>query len=203
MTALGLCLTPSQTQCTPRCNTLRPVCSGCHDKVPPPGWLNRLFSHCSAGWKSKISFSFSSVAQSCPTLCNPMDHSTPGFPVTSPSPRVYSNSCPLNWWCHPIISSSVIPFSSCLLSFPAWGLFQWIGSLHQEAKVLELPLQINPSNEYLGMISFRMDWFDLLTVQGTLKSLLQHHSSKTSILRCSAFFMVQLSHPYMPGSRAP
>ena len=75
------------------------------------------------------------------------------------------------------------------------GLFWWISSSHQVAKVLELC--ISPSNEYLGWISFRNDWFDLLAVQGTLKSLLQHHSSKTSILQSSAFFMVQLSHPYM------
>ena len=69
--------------------------------------------------------------------------------------------------------------------------------MQQVAKVLELQLQINPSNEYLGLISLRIEWFDLLVVQGTLKSLLQHHSSKASVLRCSAFFMVQLSHPYM------
>ena len=76
-------------------------------------------------------------------------------------------------------------------------LFQWISSSHQVAKVFELQFQHQPSNEYSGLISFRIDWFDLLTVQETLKSLLQHHSSKASILRCSAFFMVQLSHPYM------
>ena len=79
------------------------------------------------------------------------------------------------------------------------GLFQWVGSLHQVAKVLELQLQfsISPSNEYSGLISFRIDWFDLLAVQGTFKSLLQHHSSKASILQCSAIFMVQLSHSYV------
>ena len=73
-------------------------------------------------------------------------------------------------------------------------LFQWVSSSHQVAKVL---CSISPSNEYSRLISFRMDWLDLLAVQGTLKSLLQHHSSKTSILRHSAFFIVQLSHPYM------
>ena len=67
---------------------------------------------------------FNTVAQSCPTLCDPMDHSTPGLPVLSPSPGVYSNSCPLSQWCHPTISSSAIPFSSCLQSFPASGAFQ-------------------------------------------------------------------------------
>ena len=77
------------------------------------------------------------------------------------------------------------------------GLFQWVSSSHQVAKVLEFHFSISPSNEYSGLISFRMDWLDLLAVQGTLKSLLQHHSSKASILRCSAFFMVWLSHPYV------
>ena len=138
-----------------------------------------------------------SVVQSCPTLCCPMDCSKPGFPVLYHLLELAQSH--VHWinFCNPTISSSVFLFSSCLLSFPAWGLFQWIGCSHQEGKVLELPLQINPSNEYLGLISFRMDWFDLLTVQGTLKSLLQHHSSKASILWHSAFFMVWFSHPYM------
>ena len=77
------------------------------------------------------------------------------------------------------------------------GLFQWVSSSHQVAKGLEFRFNISPSNEYSGLISFKMDWLDLLAVQGTLKSLLQHHSSKSSILQCSAFFMVQLSHVYM------
>ena len=78
------------------------------------------------------------------------------------------------------------------------GLFKWVGSLHQVAKVLETSaFSISPSNEYSGLISFMIDWFSLLGVQGTLKSLLQHHSSKASILQHSAFFTVQLSHPYM------
>ena len=76
------------------------------------------------------------------------------------------------------------------------GLFKWVSSSHQVARVLEFQLQ-HPSSEYSGLISFRMDWLDLLEVQGTLKSLLQHHSSKASILWRSAFFTVQLSHPYM------
>ena len=119
------------------------------------------------------------------------------FPCPSPSPRVCSNSCPLSQWCHPTILSSVAHFSSCLQSFSASGLFQWASSSHQVAKVLELQLQHRHSNEYSGLIFFRIDRFDLLAVQGTLKSLLQHHSSKPSILQRSAFFMVQLSHPYM------
>ena len=77
------------------------------------------------------------------------------------------------------------------------GLFQWVSSSHQVAKVLEFLLQHHSSNEYSGLISFRIDWLDLLAAQGTLKSLLQHHGSKASILQCSSFFTVQLSHPYM------
>ena len=77
------------------------------------------------------------------------------------------------------------------------GLFQWVSSLYQVAKYWSFSFNISPSSEHPGLISFRMDWLDLLAVQGTLKSLLQHHSSKASILRSSAFFMVQLSHPYM------
>ena len=77
------------------------------------------------------------------------------------------------------------------------GLFQGISSLHKVAKVLELNFSISPSNEHSGLISFRIDWFDVHVVQGTLKCLLQHHSSKASVLQCSAFFMVPLSYPYM------
>ena len=94
------------------------------------------------------------------------------LPCLSPAPGVCSNSCPLSQWCHPTISSSIIPFFSHLQSFPISGL-----------------------------ISFRMDWLDLLEVQGTLKSLLQHHRSKASILWCSAFFIVQLSHSYVTIGR--
>ena len=98
---------------------------------------------------------------------------------------------------HPTISSSVVPFSSCLQSFPATGSLQMSCSLHQWPKYWSFSFSISPSNEYSGLISFRMDWLDLLEVQGALKSLLQHHSSKASILCHSDFFIVQLSHPYM------
>ena len=81
------------------------------------------------------------------------------------------------------------------------GLFQWIHSSHEVAKVLEFQLQHQSFHEHPGLISFRMDWLDLLAIQGTLKSLLQHHSSKASIFQCSAFFTVQLSHPYMTTGR--
>ena len=121
-------------------------------------------------------------------------HTRPPCPL--PTPGVYSNSSPLSQWCHPTISSSVIPFS-CPKYLPELGLFQWVNSLHEVAKVLEFHFSISPSNEYSRLISFRMDWLDLLAVQGTLKSLLQHHSSKASILWCSTFFTMQLSHPYM------
>ena len=114
----------------------------------------------------------------------------------SPTPGAYSNSCSSSCWCHPTISSSVIPFSSHLQTFPASGPFQWVNSSNQVAKVLEFQLQ-HPSNEYSGLIFFRVDWLDLLAVQGMLKSLLQHHSSEASSLLCSAFFIVHHSHAYM------
>ena len=116
------------------------------------------------------------------------------LPCPSPTTRVYSNSCPSSWWCHPTISSSVIPFFSSFYLSQHQGLFQWISSSHQVAKVLELRLQ-DQSHEYSGLISSRIDWLDLLEVPETLKSLRQHHSSKASILRCSALLMVQLTYP--------
>ena len=109
------------------------------------------------------------------------------------SPRVCSNSCTLKKSCHPAISSSIVPFSSCPQSFPALGSFvlhiRWL-------QYWNFSFNISTSNEYLGLISFRMDWLDLLAVQGTLKSLLQHHSSKAAVLQCSVFFMIQLSRPH-------
>ena len=120
------------------------------------------------------------------------------LPCPSPTPRAYSNSCPLSWWCHPAISSSVVPFSSCLQSFPASGSFQMSQFFTSGGKSTGVSASASVlSNEYSGLISFRMDWLDLLAVQGTLKSLLQHYSSKASILWHSALFIVQLSHPYM------
>ena len=111
-------------------------------------------------------------------------------PCPSPTPGLYPNPCPLSRWLHSTISSSVIPFSSCLQSFPATG-----SSLNESVLCIRWPkywsfsFNISPSNEHPGLISFRMDWLDLLAVQGTLKSLLQYHSSKASILWCSAFFL--------------
>ena len=126
-----------------------------------------------------------SVIQSCPTL-RPHGLQHARLPCPSPSPRVCSNSCPLNWWCHPTILSSVIPFS-CLQSFPSSESFPVVSSSHQVAKYWGFSFSISPSSEYSGLISFRFDWFDLLAVQGTLKSLLQHHRSKHQV------FSAQLS----------
>ena len=118
-------------------------------------------------------------------------------PCPSPTPGVYSNSCPLSRWCHPTISSSVIPFFSRLQSFPASGSFPMSQFFTLGGQSGSFSFSIIPSNEYSGLISFRMDWLDLLAVKGTLKSLLQHHSSKASVLYHSVFFIVQHSHPYM------
>ena len=138
---------------------------------------------------------FSSVAQSCPTLCEPMNSSTSRPPCLSPTPGVHSDSRPSSQWCHPAISSSVVAFSSCPQSIPASGSFPMSQLCMRWPKYWSL--SISPSNEHPGLVSFRMDWLDLLAVQGTLKSLLQHHSSKASILWHLAYFTVQLSHPYM------
>ena len=114
----------------------------------------------------------------------------------SPSPRVCWNSCPLSQWCRPTISSSV-PLLLLPWVLPSIRVFSNKSALHiRWPKYWSFRFSISPSNEYSGMISFMIDWFDL-TVQGTLKSLLQHHSSKASILWSLAFFIVQLSHPYM------
>jgi len=138
-----------------------------------------------------------SVSQSCLTLVTPWTaaHQTS---LSLLSLRVCSNSCALSWWCHPTISSSVIPFSSCRQSFPASGsfpvsqLFPSGGhSIGASFSASVLPMNIQ------GWFPLGFDWFDLLAIQGTLKSLLQHHSLKALILQCSAFFMAQLSHPYM------
>ena len=124
-----------------------------------------------------------------------LQHARP--PCSSPTPGVHSNSCPLSRWCHPAISSSVIPFSSCPQSFRASGSFPMSQLFAWGGQSWSFSFSISPSSEHPGLISFRMDWLDLLAVQGTLKSLLQHHSSKASILWHSAFFIAQLSHPHM------
>ena len=136
---------------------------------------------------------FSSVTQSCTTLCNPMHCSTPGFPVHHHLPELAQT--------HVHRVGDAIQPSHPLLSpsSPAFNLSQHQGLFPNESvlhirwpKCWHFSFNVSPSNEYSGLISFRIDWFDLLAVQGTLKSLLQHHSSKASVLQCSAFFMVQL-----------
>ena len=147
--------------------------------------------------KRPTSAQFSSVTQSCPTLCDPMNHSTPGLPVHQKLPEftqlksielvMPSNHLIL---CHPLLLLPSI--------FPSIRVFFKESVLHiRWPKYQSFSFNISPFNEYSGLISFRMDWLDVLVVQGTLKSLLQHHSSKSSILRHSAFFIVQLSHPYV------
>ena len=143
-----------------------------------------------------INFQFSSVTQSCPTLCNPMNCSTPGLPVhhqltefklTSIESVMPSSHLIL---CRPLLLLPPIP--------PSIRVFSNESTLHMRwPKSWRFSFSIITSKEIPGLISFRMDWLDLPAVQGTLKSLLQHHSSKASILQCSAFFTVQLSHPYM------
>ena len=144
-----------------------------------------------------ISFQFSSVTQLCPTLCAPMDCSTPGLPGH------HHSRCLLKL----MFIESVMPSSHLILCGPLLLLpsfFPGIRVFSNESvlciswsKYWSFSFNISPSNEYSGLISFRMYWLDLLAVQGTLKSLLQHHCSKTSILWHSAFFIIQLSHPYM------
>ena len=111
--------------------------------------------------------------------------------------RSQPNPCPLSRWCHPTISSSVIPSPPTFSLSQHYGLCKWVSSSHQVAKVMEFQLQHQSFQWIFRTDLFRMDWLDLLAVQGTLKSLLQHLTSKASILWCSAFFKVQLSDPYM------
>ena len=120
------------------------------------------------------------------------------LPCPSPTPRACSNSCPLSWWCHPAIPFSVHAFLLLPSILPSIRVFSKESVLCiRWPKYWSFSFSISPSNEYSGLISFRMDCLDVLAVQGTLKGLLQHHSSKASILQHSAFFIVQLSHPCM------
>ena len=145
------------------------------------------------GWFSSVQFSRSVVSDSLRP--HESQHARP--PCPSPTPGVHSDSCPSSQWCYPAISSSVVPFSSCPLSLPAWEsfpmsqLFTWGGQSTGVSALASFPPKKSQgwSSKWTGWIS--------LKVQGTLKSLLQHHSSKASILQHSVFFRVQLSHPYM------
>ena len=131
------------------------------------------------------------------TLCNPKDCSMPGLPVHHQLPEFIQIH--IHWVGDAIQASHPLSFPSppTFSLSRHQGLFQWVSSSHQVAKVLEFHFSISPPNEYSGLISFRMDWLDLLAVQRTLKSLLQHYSPKASILWHSTFFIVQFSHPYM------
>ena len=143
----------------------------------------------------------SSIHFSCSVLSNslpPHGLKNTRLSCPSPTPRVYSNSCPLSWWCpsnhlilwHPLfLLPSIFP-SIRVFSNESVLCIRW-------PKYWSFSFSISPSSEYSGLISFRIDWLDLLAVQGTLKSLLQYHSSKASVLQCSASFIVQLSPPYM------
>ena len=154
-----------------------------------------MMSNCPKVDKVDLLLCCCSVTKSYSTLCDPTDCSIPGLPVLHYLPEFTQTH--IHWvvWCHPAISSCCpllvlppIPPSIRVFSNESTLCMRW---------PKYWSLSISPSKEHPGLISFRMDWLDLLAVQGTLKSLPQHHSSKASILRCSAFFTVQFSHPYM------
>ena len=163
-------------------------------KIP---WIEKPGGLQSMGFQNvdHVLIQFSSVAQLCPTLCNPMNRRMPGLPVHHQLPE--STQTHVRWISdaiqpsHPLLSSSppALNLSSIRVFSNKLALcIRW-------PKYRSFSFNISPINEHPGLISFRMDWLDLLAVQGTLKRLFQHHSSKASILQCSAFFMVQLSHP--------
>ena len=128
-----------------------------------------------------------------------LQHARPPCPL--PSPGVYSNTCPLSQWPRPT-SSSCRPLLLPPSIFPSIRVFSDESALHiRWPKYWSFSFRISTPDEYSGLVSFRMDWLDLLAVQRTLKSFLQHHSSKASILQCSAFFIVQLSHPYLTNGK--
>ena len=162
-------------------------------KISAP-WLIQSMSEITQEFKKSTVTQFSSVAQSCPTLCNPMGCSTPGLPVHHQLPEFTQTH--VHWVSdtiqppHPLSSPSPPSFNLSpirVFSNESALRIRW-------PKDWSFSFGISPSNEHSGLIFFRMDWLDLLALQGTLKSLLQHHSSKVSILQHSAFFIVQLSH---------
>ena len=157
------------------------------------GWLSLLSTRNYHNIVNCLSIQFSSVTQSSLTLCDPMNHSTPGLPVITnswSSLRLVSIELVMPSshliFCRPLLLLPPIP--------PSIRVFSNESTLHMRwPNYWSFSFSISPSKQHPGLISFRMDWLDLLAVQGTLKSLLQHHSSKASILQCSAFFTVQLS----------
>ena len=142
---------------------------------------------------SKYSVQFSCSVMSNSLWPHELQHARP--PCLSPTPGVHPNSCPLSQWCHPTISSCVVPSPPALNLSQHQDLFKRVSSSHQVAK--DWSFNISPSNEHPGLLSFSMDWWDRLAGQGTLKSILQHHCSKASILLHLSFFIVQISHAYM------
>ena len=171
--------------------------------LPLVNWPAKSSYHHTLSDSGQISDAFSSVQFSCSVVSDSLwphepQHTRPPCPSQLPESTQTHDR-----WISGAIQSSRLPLSPsppALNHSQPHGLFKWVSSLYQVAKILEFSFNISPSNEHPGLVSFRMDWLDLLAVQGTLKSLLQHHRSKESILRCSAFFIVQLSYPYMtPG----
>ena len=164
---------------------------------------NSIFKNWAKNWKDLSqgktyeSKKVKVVSQLCPTLCDPMDHSTPGLPVHHQLPE--STQTHLHWVSDAIQPSRPLSSTSPpAFKFPSIRVFSNESTLRMRwPKYWSFSFNISPTNEHPGLISFMMDWLDLLAVQGTLKSILQHYSSKASILQCSAFFIVQLSFPYM------
>ena len=191
---MSIVLWPGMTHLVPRLSQ-----NACCGRGGPDGtlsvlrWFFNRYQFSSLNWHRYII----SVTQLCPAPYDPMDHSTPGLPVFHQLPEFIQTHDPL---VGDVIQSSH-PLSSP--APPTFNLSQHQDLLNESAlrirwtKYCSFSLNISPSNEHSGLISFRMDWLDLLAVKGTLKSLLQYHSSKASILRCSAFFILQLSHPYL------
>ena len=178
-------------------STLACIYSRLAELLSKIGSRNKLISWYSVRMNTHTICCFCSVTKLCLTVCNPMDCSTPGLPVLHHLSQFTQTH--VHWVgdaiqpSHPLLPLLLLP--SVFLSI---RVFSSESALRiRWPKYCSFSFSIIPSNEYLGLISFRMDWFYLLIIQGTVKSLLQHHSLKASILQCSAFFMVQLSHPYM------
>ena len=166
-------------------------------KMPNLPGQHFLHLKCRGNWEN--SGCCCSVTQSCPTLFDPMNCSTLlSFIISQSLLKLMSveSMMPSNHL------TLFCPLLFLLSIFPSIRIFSNESVLIKWPNYWNFSFSISPSNEYSGLISFRIDWFDLLAVQGTLKSLLQHHSSKASILQCSVFFMVQLSHPYMTTAKS-
>ena len=171
------------------------VCPGKHDApqahVKRKKQVRLLFALNAAD--SSVQFCRSVVSDSL--WPHESQHTRP--PCPSPTPGVHSDSLPSSQWCHPGSHPLSSPSPPAPNPSQHQGLFQWVNSSHEVPNYRSFSFSNSPSSKYPGLISFRMDWLDLLAVQGTLKTLLQQHSSKASILWYSAFFIVQLSHAYM------